>query len=61
MNEYALSLLPFAAGVLLLVAIAPRPAPARRTETLVAIGLAATAFPLIRYAAEVKPYALDAG
>ncbi len=61
MNEYALRLLPFASGVLLLLAIALL---ARRllgrTEALVAIALAATAFPLIRYAAEVKPYALDA-
>ena len=61
MNEYALRLLPFASGVLLLLAIGLL---ARRllerTEALVAIALAATAFPLIRYAAEVKPYALDA-
>ena len=60
-NEYALRLLPFVTGVLLLLALA---ALARRrvqgTEAVVAIALAATAFPLIRYAAEVKPYALDA-
>lgn len=61
MNEYALRLLPFVSGVLLLFALTGL---ARRvlrgTEALVAIALAATAFPLIRYAAELKPYALDA-
>jgi hypothetical protein len=60
-NEYALRLLPFVAGVLLLGVFLLL---ARRAlvgaEVVVAVGLAATAFPLIRYAAEVKPYALDA-
>lgn len=60
-NEYALRLVPLLAGILLLFALFGL---AQRilepAEALVALALAVTAFPLIRYSDEVKPYSVDA-
>ncbi|HEY7634510.1 MAG TPA: glycosyltransferase family 39 protein [Gemmatimonadales bacterium] len=60
-NEYTLRLIPLLAGIVLLFALfrlaQRRLEPA---EALVALALAATAFPLIRYSDEVKPYSIDA-
>jgi hypothetical protein len=59
-NELALRAVPFLASCAFLLALAPF---ARETltelETFVALGFAATSSILLRYAAELKPYAVD--
>ncbi|HEX5386789.1 MAG TPA: glycosyltransferase family 39 protein [Gemmatimonadales bacterium] len=60
-NEYALRLWPLIAGCVLLVLVyrlAVQIVPAG--AAVLATAIAATAYPLIRYSGEVKPYTLDA-
>jgi hypothetical protein len=60
MSGYTLRLIPVLAGIgLLWVVYRLAGALLGRTEALVALALSATAFPLIRYSIEVKPYIID--
>lgn len=60
-SGFSLRVVPLFAGVALLWIVYRLAADfAGRVEALVALALAATAFPLIRYSVEVKPYIVDA-
>ncbi len=60
-NELALRALPFAAGMALpFLALTLGTRLAGRTAGMIAAGLAAVAWPLVRYSFELKPYEVDA-